>query len=82
MDDQIIHIPRRLLKAAKALAEGVEPTEPWRPESFRYHSARVAADGVSIEDAFKAAKRQAMTPLRGGETTGATRVAAAVPGNA
>jgi hypothetical protein len=82
MDYQIIHIRRRLLKAAKALAEGVEPSEPWRPESFRYHSARVAVDGVSMDEAFAAAKRQAMTPLLGGEAAGMTRVAAAAPGNA
>ncbi|HLG10926.1 MAG TPA: Rieske 2Fe-2S domain-containing protein, partial [Dehalococcoidia bacterium] len=33
MDYQIIYLRRRLLRTAKALAQGVEPAEPWMPES-------------------------------------------------
>ena len=45
-DNQIIYVRRRLLKAAKALASGIEPSEPWHPEGYRYHSEMVVGPGV------------------------------------
>jgi len=43
-DYQIIHVRRRLLKAAENLAQGIEPTEPWHPEAYRYRRALAVAD--------------------------------------
>ena len=43
MDHQIIYVRRRLLKAAKALAEGVEPSEPFNAEAYRYHGELTVA---------------------------------------
>jgi len=43
-DYQIIHIRRRLLKAAENLAAGQEPSEPWHPEAYRYRRSAVVAD--------------------------------------
>jgi phthalate 4,5-dioxygenase oxygenase subunit len=34
-DRYIIHVRRKLAEAAKALAQGQEPAEPWRPEAYR-----------------------------------------------
>jgi phenylpropionate dioxygenase-like ring-hydroxylating dioxygenase large terminal subunit len=60
-DYAIIHIRRRLLKAAKDLALGVEPQEPWHPET--YHMHRETATAPSAEDAIALAKEKAMTDL-------------------
>jgi hypothetical protein len=39
-DKYIIHVRRRLLDCAVALAGGVEPAEPWRPEAYRAAQAQ------------------------------------------
>jgi phthalate 4,5-dioxygenase len=39
-DKYIIHVRKRLLNAARALAEGIEPAEPWRPEAYRQAQAQ------------------------------------------
>jgi phenylpropionate dioxygenase-like ring-hydroxylating dioxygenase large terminal subunit len=56
-DHQIIYIRRRLLKTAKALSQGVEPSEPWHPEAFRYH--REAAYAPTLEEAIATARQKA-----------------------
>jgi nitrite reductase/ring-hydroxylating ferredoxin subunit len=43
-DYHIIYWRRRLIKTAKALAQGVEPSEPFAAESFRNHNAMAIAD--------------------------------------
>jgi phenylpropionate dioxygenase-like ring-hydroxylating dioxygenase large terminal subunit len=63
MDYQIIYLRRRLLRTAKALAQGVEPAEPWMAESYRYHSAQVVLDSGTLEDAIEQAKQKAMEPV-------------------
>jgi hypothetical protein len=60
-DYQIIHIRRRLLKAAKELQQGIEPAEPWRPEVYRMH--RESATASTQEEAIAKAKEQAMSDL-------------------
>jgi phthalate 4,5-dioxygenase len=60
-DYQIIYVRRRLIKAAKALAEGIEPTEPWHPEAFAYHSANVVLNEGTLEEAVAKAKAEAST---------------------
>jgi hypothetical protein len=43
-DAAIIQVRRRLIGAARALAEGKEPEAPWHPEAYAYHSARLVVD--------------------------------------
>ena len=43
MDHVIIYIRRRLLKAAKDLMRGTEPSEPWHPETYAMHREVVEA---------------------------------------
>jgi phenylpropionate dioxygenase-like ring-hydroxylating dioxygenase large terminal subunit len=60
-DYQIIHVRRRLLKAAEALAAGQEPTEPWHPEAYRYR--RTVATGATEQEAIDNCKRIAFGSL-------------------
>ena len=59
MDYQIIKIRRRLLAAAKAMAQGIEPEAPWHPEEYRWHREVVTLQGVSLEEAGEQAKAKA-----------------------
>jgi hypothetical protein len=60
-DEQIIHVRRRLLRVAKMLDDGIEPSEPWHPEAYRYH--RETAIGETREEAIAQAKAKAMASL-------------------
>ena len=60
-DYQIIHIRRRLLKAAKELMAGQEPEEPWKPEI--YHMHRETATGKTVDEAIAQAKQKAQVDL-------------------
>jgi phenylpropionate dioxygenase-like ring-hydroxylating dioxygenase large terminal subunit len=60
-DYAIIKVRRRLLKAAKDLAAGIEPTEPWHPETYRMHREVAVAD--TAEEAIELAKVKASTDL-------------------
>ena len=55
-DYQIIYVRRRLIKTAKALAAGVEPTEPWHPEAYAYHTASVVTEEGTLDEAISKAK--------------------------
>ncbi|MBO0894791.1 MAG: hypothetical protein J2O39_10470, partial [Acidimicrobiales bacterium] len=51
-DKYIIQVRRRLMNAARALVDGIEPKEPWNPEAYRFRPGRVEVDpGTSIEEA-------------------------------
>jgi phenylpropionate dioxygenase-like ring-hydroxylating dioxygenase large terminal subunit len=65
MDHLIIYVRRRLLKAAKALAAGIEPSEPWHPEVYRIHreTATAATDAEAVAQAKEKAFR-ALLPER------------------
>jgi phenylpropionate dioxygenase-like ring-hydroxylating dioxygenase large terminal subunit len=58
-DFQIIGVRRRLLKTAKALANGIEPTEPWHPKAYAYHRATVQTDTGTIDEVVAKARAQA-----------------------
>jgi phenylpropionate dioxygenase-like ring-hydroxylating dioxygenase large terminal subunit len=60
-DFQIIAVRRRLLKAAKAMQQGIEPQEPWRPEAYAYHRAALTRTEGTLDDAIAAAKAEAMS---------------------
>jgi phthalate 4,5-dioxygenase len=65
MDYQIIHVRQRLLKAAKALANGVEPEEPWHPEAYSYRRGFAIAD--TAEEAIEKARAECLAPKLGQE---------------
>jgi phthalate 4,5-dioxygenase len=65
MDYQIIHVRQRLLKGAKALAQGVEPEEPWHPEAYCYR--RGFAIGDTPEEAITKARAECLGPKLGVE---------------
>jgi phthalate 4,5-dioxygenase len=62
-DFMIIHVRRRLLAAAKAMAQGIEPDGPQHPEIYRFHRETAIAD--TPEEAVALAREKAMRPLYG-----------------
>src|SRR5690606_39590454 len=58
-DYQIIQVRNRLLKVAKNMAQGIEPSEPWHPEAYSFKQAQ--AEGKTREEAIANAKKLAMT---------------------
>ncbi|MBO0748260.1 MAG: Rieske 2Fe-2S domain-containing protein [Acidimicrobiaceae bacterium] len=53
-DKGIIQGRRRLIEGARALAQGIEPKEPWNPEAYRFRPGIVEVEpGTPIEDAIK-----------------------------
>ena len=63
MDYQIIYLRRRFLKAARDLADGIEPAEPWRPETYHYHGATDSVQNGDFEAALQRAKDKARRSL-------------------
>ena len=60
-DAAIIQVRRRLIGAARALAEGKEPEAPWHPEAYAYHSARLVVDAdTPVEQAVAEVEALAM----------------------
>jgi len=60
-DFMIIHVRQRLLKAAKAMQQGIEPEGPQHPEIYRFHRDIAVAD--TPEEAVALAKERALRPL-------------------
>jgi phthalate 4,5-dioxygenase oxygenase subunit len=56
MDYIIIKVRRRLLAAAKAMAQGIEPEAAQHPEDYRWHREFVALENVTPEEAAEKAK--------------------------
>ncbi|HEX5369217.1 MAG TPA: hypothetical protein VFY10_07365, partial [Dehalococcoidia bacterium] len=52
----IIHVRDRLLKAAKAMQQGIEPEGPFNPEVFRIHREAALADNAEEATALAMAK--------------------------
>jgi hypothetical protein len=59
-DFMIIAVRRRLLKVVRAMAEGTEPEEPWRPEAYAYHQGRSINHEGTIDEAVAEAKAMAL----------------------
>ena len=59
-DFMIIAVRRRLLKVVRAMAEGTEPEEPWRPHAYAYHSGRSIKQEGTIDEAVAEAKAMAL----------------------
>ena len=60
MDHMIIYVRRRLLTAAKDLANGIEPAAPWHPEQYRMHRVIVERADGDVEAAEREARAQAL----------------------
>ena len=63
MDYVMIYLRRKLLKAAKDFMKGVEPTEPWTPEVYRYHPASAVIVDGDVEKAVAEAREKVKTSL-------------------
>jgi hypothetical protein len=55
MDYHMIYLRRKLIAAAKAMRDGVEPAEPWLPETYHYHSATEVIENGDYEGAVERA---------------------------
>ena len=58
-DFQIIAVRRRLLKAAKALAEGIEPEAAQHPEAYAYHRASFVSQTGTLDETIAKARELA-----------------------
>jgi nitrite reductase/ring-hydroxylating ferredoxin subunit len=63
MDFHMIYLRRKLLKAAKALRDGIEPIEPWIPQSYHYHAAAADVENGDFEAAVAKAREKAKASL-------------------
>ncbi len=63
MDYQMIYLRSKLLRAAKNMEQGIEPKEPWMPETYHYHSASVLIEDGDFAGALAKAKELAKEPL-------------------
>jgi nitrite reductase/ring-hydroxylating ferredoxin subunit len=63
MDYHMIYLRRKLIAAAKAMRDGIEPKEPFIPESYHYHSASEIIENGDFEAAVERAKAKARTSL-------------------
>ena len=63
MDYHMIYLRRKLLRAAKDMRDGIEPKEPWMPETYHYHSASAIIENGDFEAAVAKAKEKAKQSL-------------------
>ena len=68
-DYMIIGVRRRLLKTARNMINGIEPTEPWHPEAYCYR--REVAYGATRDEAIAKVKAAALTSKLGAEAKAA-----------
>ena len=78
MDYHMIYLRRKLIAAARAMAQGIEPKEPWIPESYHYHSASEIIEDGDFEGAVARAKAKAMQSLMNPAPNEASALTAAV----
>jgi phenylpropionate dioxygenase-like ring-hydroxylating dioxygenase large terminal subunit len=63
MDFHMIYLRRKLLKAAKNMAKGIEPVEPWKPEVWHYHASSAVIENGDYAAAIETAKERAKTSV-------------------
>jgi phthalate 4,5-dioxygenase oxygenase subunit len=63
MDYHMIYLRRKLIAAAKAMRDGIEPKEPWMPHTYHYHSASAIIENGDFEAAVAKAKEKAKQSL-------------------
>jgi phenylpropionate dioxygenase-like ring-hydroxylating dioxygenase large terminal subunit len=67
MDYHMIYLRRKLIAAAKAMRDGIEPQEPFIPQAYHYHSASAVIKNGDVEAAIEEAKAKAKVSLRSPE---------------
>ena len=78
MDYHMIYLRRKLIAAARAMRDGIEPVEPWLPHTYHYHSASELIENGDFEGAVGRAKAKAKQSLINPVATEASALAAAV----
>jgi phthalate 4,5-dioxygenase oxygenase subunit len=63
MDYHMIYLRRKLLRAAKDMRNGIEPIEPWQPQSYHYHAASAVIEDGDFDAAVAQAKDRAKTSV-------------------
>jgi hypothetical protein len=63
MDYAMIYLRRKLLRTVKSFQNGIEPSEPWTPEVYRYHPASAVIETGDFEAAIEAATPRVKTSL-------------------
>jgi hypothetical protein len=67
MDYHMIYLRRKLIAAAKAMRDGIEPQEPFITQAYHYHSASAVIKNGDVEAAIEEAKAKAKVSLRSPE---------------
>jgi hypothetical protein len=75
MDYHMIYLRRKLLQAARNMRDGIEPIEPWLPQTYHYHSASAIVENGDFEAAVAAAKQKAKQSLVAAPKAAAAAVA-------
>jgi hypothetical protein len=63
MDYLMIYLRRKLLRAARAMRDGIEPEEPFKPEVWRYHAASAVIENGDVDAAIAKAREKSKATL-------------------
>ncbi len=63
MDYHMIYLRRKLIAAAKAMRDGIEPEEPFLPHTYHYHSASAIVENGDFDGAVAKALERAKQSL-------------------
>ena len=74
----MIYLRRKLIAAARAMQQGIEPKEPWMPHTYHYHSASAIIENGDFEGAVARAKEKAKQSLITPTNDEAARLVASV----
>jgi len=77
MDYHMIYLRQKLLRAARDMAAGIEPKEPWLPHTYHYHAGSAIIENGDFEAAASKARVHAKQSLIPSEMIG-QKVAATV----
>ncbi len=63
MDYHMIYLRRKLIAAARAMRDGIEPVEPFLPHTYHYHSASAIVENGDFDGAVAKAIERAKQSL-------------------
>jgi hypothetical protein len=63
MDYHMIYLRRKLLRSVKNLQAGIEPPEPFMPQTWHYHSASAIVKDGDVDAAIAEATERAKTSV-------------------
>ena len=78
MDYHMIYLRRKLIAAARAMRDGIEPVEPFLPHTYHYHSASAIVENGDYEGAVAKAIERAKQSLMQPAPNEASALTAAV----